>query len=142
MHVILKSDKAVGELNFLRKSNAKFIRSLVQQLSVAYFVNVREFSNVGNHLHLAVKAKDRRGFQNFLRVLGSKIAIKLTGAKKGSATGKFWTQAAFTRIVEWGRELASVVRYIRNQGDAISAGALNTVSGEAALHDLRPGESG
>jgi len=124
MHLILKSEKAIGASSFLRKPNAQFIRALLADLSVAYGVNVREFSNVGNHLHLLVKARDRRGFQNFLRVLGSKIALKLTGARKGRGTGKFWTQAAYTRLIENGADLWNVIHYIREQLSPKQAGRL------------------
>jgi REP element-mobilizing transposase RayT len=128
MHVILKSKKAVGNLSFLTRPNARFIGDLLTQLSVTYAVNIKVFSNVGNHLHLAVRAKNRQGFQNFLRELGSKIAIKLTGAKKGLAIGKFWTQSAYTRIVEEGPDFWNVIQYILGQGVAAWGSRENLLS--------------
>jgi REP element-mobilizing transposase RayT len=138
MHLILKSDKAKGERSFLRKPNARFIRDLLKQLSTTYAVNVREFSNVGNHLHLLVQARSRGGFQNFLRALGSKIAIELTGAKKGLSFGRFWTQSAFTRIVEGSAHLWSVVMYIRSQGDCRFTLSLPPTSGTYWPYEAAP----
>lgn len=119
MHVILKSDIARGALSLLTKRNARYIAAVVPQLANGYGVNVYETGNSGNHLHLAVKGKGRRGFQNFLRVLGSKLAIHVTRARKGRASGKFWTQAIYTRIVEWGRAFATLKQYVA--GNALTA---------------------
>jgi REP element-mobilizing transposase RayT len=138
MHLVLKSEKAVGERSLLKRSNARFIRELLKQLSAAYAVNIREFTNVGNHLHLLVQARSRGGFQNFLRVLGSKIALELTGAKKGLSFGKFWTQSAFTRIVEGSADLWSVLIYIRSQGDCRFRLSLPPISGTYWPYEAAP----
>jgi REP element-mobilizing transposase RayT len=122
MHLILKSDNAKGRLSLLRRENASFIRSFLPKLAKRHMVRVYEFSNVGNHLHLAVLAKHRRLFQNFLRILGAQIAVKVTGAKKGSPTGKFWTQPAFTRIVAGAADFWAVRLYVRAQSGSVMTG--------------------
>jgi hypothetical protein len=112
MHLILKSDNARGPRSLLHERNARYIAEFVPALAAAYGVNVFEFGNGGTHLHMGVRARDRQGFQNFLRVLGSKLAIYVTGAKKGHKTGKFWTQSAYTKLVESSAQLWELKCYI------------------------------
>ena len=38
--------------------------------------------------------------------------MKITGACKGSAAGRFWDALAFTRLVAWGRDYLSVKDYV------------------------------
>jgi hypothetical protein len=116
MHLILKSDNARGSRSLLNKRNARYITKFVPVLAAAYGVNIFKLGNGGTHLHMGVRARDRRGFQNFLRVLGSKLAIYVTGAKKGHKTGKFWTQSAYTKIVESSAQLWELKRYIAKHG--------------------------
>lgn len=54
---------------------------------------------MGNHLHLKVKFKDRRRFQQFLKSFSALLAREITGAKKGNPFGKFWDGLVFTRIL-------------------------------------------
>jgi hypothetical protein len=112
MHLILKSDNARGSRSLLHKRNARYIAKFVPALAAAYGVNVFSCGNGGTHLHMGVRARSRRGFQNFLRVLGSKLAIYVTGAKKGHKTGKFWTQSAYTKLVETSAQLWELKCYI------------------------------
>lgn len=112
MHVVMKSDIARGSLSLLKRRNSQFVAVTLSVLGKRFGINVYEFANSGNHLHLAVKAKDRRGFQCFLKAFSSKIALFVTGAKKGRAAGKFWTYAPYTRIVEWGVALLRLKGYI------------------------------
>ncbi len=112
MHVVLKSDIAKGNLSLLKRRNARFIAEVLPKAAQTYGVNIYEMANAGNHLHLAIKAKDRRGFQNFLRVIGSRIAMFVTGARKGRAAGKFWTCGAYSRIVEWGLAFRTLCAYV------------------------------
>ena len=40
--------------------------------------------------------------------------MRVTGARKSVelADGRFWDELAYTRVVEWGRDLARTTRYI------------------------------
>src|SRR5688500_13524537 len=69
MHVTLRSSWAKGELSLLQRRNASFLKTLLPELAKRWEVRVYRWSNNGNHLHLLVKARRRKGFQNFLRVL-------------------------------------------------------------------------
>ena len=97
MHVTLRSSNAVGELSFRRSCNLQFIENLLPRVGKKWGVRIYRVSVNGNQIHLALKADHRKGFQNFLRVVGAQIARFITGAKRGKPYGKrFWDLPAFT----------------------------------------------
>ncbi len=68
---------------------------------------LREFVCVGNHFHFLIQTKSRRIFP-------ARLARVMTGAKKGQpALKRFWDDLAWSRIVEWGRDLAGIKRYFQ-----------------------------
>lgn len=100
-HVVFKSRKATGDLSFYRHKN--LIKKLLQERSKKFFIEILDFVNMGNHLHLKVRFKDKLRFQNFLRTFAALVARKLTGAHRGKSFkelhGKFWDGMVFTRIL-------------------------------------------
>lgn len=97
-HVVFKSSKAKNELSFYHHKLT--INKMIKQLSKKYFIEILDFVNMGNHLHLKVRFKDRKRFQNFLRTFTALAARKITGAVKGKSFGKFWNGLVFTRILK------------------------------------------
>lgn len=92
------------------------VRTVVSIAAEKNHVKIEQFANVGNHLHLLIRVKTRDGFKNFLRTITARIAILVTGAVKGRPFGKFWDHLAFSRIVEWGRDLIGTREYLtKNQ---------------------------
>src|SRR5262249_11380628 len=104
--------RARGEWSMLRPRAEKRIKHLVHVTAASHGVRVHRFANVGNHLHLVIRAKKRSSYQNFLRALSGLIARAVTGAKKGKRVGQFWTSLAYSRVVTWGRELRTVNFYV------------------------------
>ncbi len=96
-HLVLKSSKARGELSFLK--NKHMVGALLKEKSRKFFVEILDFANMGNHLHLKVRFKDRQKFQQFLKSFTALLARKITGAKRGKKFGKFWDGLAFTRVI-------------------------------------------
>ena len=113
IHLTLRSSYAVGGYSFRTKRNREFISALVRSLSRKWGIRIYEFSINSNHLHFAVRALTRKGFQNFLRTLGSQIATFVTGARKGKPFGKrFFDLPAFTRIAHWGKAFERLKAYV------------------------------
>lgn len=111
MHVVLKSSRAVGKFSMFGK--ARQIERIIREKAKRNFVQIREYSNNGNHLHLLVQARDRRLFKNFLMAISGRIAQLINGSTKGKPQKeKFWDQIPFTRIVEWGRDLKNLTDYV------------------------------
>lgn len=64
-----------------------------------FFVEILDFVNMGNHLHIKVRFRDPKRFQQFLKSYTALLARMITGARKGKPFGKFWDGLAFTRVL-------------------------------------------
>ncbi len=96
-HVVLKSSKAKGELSFY--AHKRLVAQLLREKSKKFFVEILDWVNMGNHLHLKVRFKDRKRMGQFLKSFTALLARKITGAKKGRKFGRFWDGLAFTRVL-------------------------------------------
>lgn len=96
-HVVFKSKKAHGKLSLYTHKN--LVSSLLKERSQKYFIEVLDWVNMGNHIHLKVRFKDKNRFQNFTRTFAAILARKITGAHRGKTFGKFWDGLVFTRIL-------------------------------------------
>lgn len=82
--------------------------------------------NVGNHIHAVFKARSRRDFQRFLRVFSGRVAMLVTGARKGKPLEKrFWDLIVHTKLIAWGKQFTNVSRYMeKNLREAEGANAV------------------
>jgi REP element-mobilizing transposase RayT len=135
LHVVLKSSQAVGSKSLLRR--ARRVDALVLEEATRHHVALLAVANSGNHLHLLVEAPSSFHLSDFLRAITGRIAMLVTGARKGTplrsaavpaqATQStalassppgpaprtpFWDQRPFTRIVSEGRDKLHVLRYL------------------------------
>lgn len=122
IHLTLKSNVAVADRSFLHYS--KWIESLLKAKSKKFGLETKDFVNMGNHLHIKIRAGTRLGFQNFLRSITSLIARKVSGARKGNAFGKFWNSLAYTRLLTTSFEVSALIRYFEANRIELSKGKL------------------
>src|SRR5690348_9171060 len=90
LHVTLRSSRARGAWSFLRSKTEKKVNSLVFTYGAKFNVRIQKYANAGNHLHLLLRVRSKRNFQNFLRTLSGMIPRIVAGAQKGQKIGKFW----------------------------------------------------
>lgn len=120
IHIVFRSSRARGKWSFLHPQNRASVQKLVRKIASRFDVKIQQIANSGNHLHIIAQGKHRTGLQSFLRTCPAMLARKITGAKKGSPAGRFWDALAYTRIVNWGRELVALKRYLlRNDLEAV-----------------------
>ena len=112
MHLVFRASRARGAWSFLRKRNREGIEALLERCAKRFSVRVLGEANVGNHIHLLVQARRKSDLQNFLRVFAQGVVFLVTGARKGRPVGKFWDALVFSRVVRWGREYSTMLRYI------------------------------
>lgn len=114
VHLTMRSSRATGKWSLLHPTHVRIIEAFITKTGAKWKVTILERANVGNHLHLLVRVKSRKDFQGFLRELAGGIAMRITGARKSLelAGGRFWDELAYTRVVEWGRDLSRTARYI------------------------------
>ena len=96
-HLVLKSSKARGALSFYRHKG--LVSQLLKTYSRKNFVELLDFVNMGNHLHLKVRFQRAEDFQNFLRVFCGVLSRKITNAHRGTRFGRFWDGLAYTRVL-------------------------------------------
>ncbi len=96
-HVVFKSSKATAELSFYK--HKRLVASLLKAKSRRFFIEILDWVNMGNHLHLKVRFKDRKRMGQFLKSFTGTLARAITGAKKGNRFGKFWDGLAYTRVL-------------------------------------------
>ena len=113
IHIVLKSARAKGTWSLLHRKNHSRITSMIYVYAHRFKIHVYRAANVGNHLHLLVKASDRKNLADYLRVLAGRIAVTVTGAQKFvKKIGKFWDHLCWSRLVAWGKEFHYVQRYV------------------------------
>jgi REP element-mobilizing transposase RayT len=96
-HVVLKSSKAQGKFSFY--THKQLVTKLLNDRARKYFVEILEFVNMGNHLHLKIRFKDRRRCGQFLKSFAALVARKVTGASKSNPFGRFWDGLVYTRVL-------------------------------------------
>jgi hypothetical protein len=114
-HLVLKSKRARGIWSLRHRKNHAKVTAMIYVYAARFKVRVYRAANAGNTLQLLVKANDRKALADFLRVLAGRIAVTVSGAKKGiKRIGKFWNHLYWSRLVRWGREFHSVQRLVMN----------------------------
>jgi REP element-mobilizing transposase RayT len=111
LHITMRSNRARGAWSMLKTGRRLMVQDLAHRTARKHRIELYRFANVGNHLHLLVKAKDRAGLRGFLREFAGVLAARITGAIKGRPQ-KFWDAPAWSKIVEWGRQFENTARYI------------------------------
>jgi REP element-mobilizing transposase RayT len=110
MHVVLTSHRARGPWSLRRHERA--VRDALRAMARRFEIKVYDFANVGSHLHLLVRARRRESFQSFLRSFAGIVARRVTGARRGRPTGRFFSSLAWSRVVSWGRDYFGVRHYV------------------------------
>jgi REP element-mobilizing transposase RayT len=108
-HVVFKSSKANGKLSFY--AHKQLVAHLLKERSQKFFVEILDWVNMGNHLHLKVRFKDKKRFQNFLKTFAGLLARKITKSHRGTSFGKFWDGLVYTRILTSKLEVLSLKGY-------------------------------
>lgn len=96
-HLVLKSSKTQGRLSFYW--HKQLVHRLMKEKARKFFVEILDFVNMGNHLHIKVRFKDKLRFQQFLKSYTALLARIITGARKGRPFGRFWDGLAYTRVL-------------------------------------------
>lgn len=125
IHVVMRSANARDNLSMLSRKHKGPVYLEIDRTARESNLRLYRYVNVGNHLHVLVKAKRRQDLQRFLRVLAGRIAMRITGARKGKPLQeRFWSRLAYTRLVEWGRTFTNALNYLaKNFGEAQGKGA-------------------
>jgi REP element-mobilizing transposase RayT len=109
MHVVLKSDKALGSLSFLKIERE--ILNMARKLGIKLGVKVYDIVVMSNHIHISFRVRTRRAFKAFLRALPALICRRLLRHLKSNRRA-FFSGRPFSRIIASGRRsYATIKRY-------------------------------
>lgn len=132
----------------LKRKHRSKVTSMVYVYAKRFKVHVYRATNVGNHLHLLVKAKDRKSLADYLRVLAGRVAVTITGARKGvKRIGKFWDHLCWSRLVNWGRDFFHVrdslmKNFVEDVQGVISPRTMAAGTGNLLIQDPGWGDPG
>jgi REP element-mobilizing transposase RayT len=82
LHIVLRAKKATGKKSMF--NHIAWIEKQMKAIAKKTGVRLERFENVGNHLHILLRAPRRESLRAFLRGITSTIARKITGAKRGN----------------------------------------------------------
>lgn len=111
IHTVLR---ARSPFSLLKRGRRAKIENLVRILAQRHGVRIHRFANAGNHLHILIECREKKGFVSFLRTLSGSIArfIKLE-ERAGTAGPSLWLQRPWTRLlVSRGRAFLTAWRYV------------------------------
>lgn len=86
MHLVLRSTQAVGPRSFTRHRG--LIRAVLERFSAKHGIQLHRHANVGNHLHIQLKLKNRHTWRKFIRAVTAAIAVKIGGKSRWAARTK------------------------------------------------------
>ncbi len=134
LHLVLKANRGFGVRSMLHPHHIKKVNSCVRLQAERCNIRIYHFVNVGNHLHLVVRVRDRKKFVVFIRAISGLIARQVLGFERGpgkstkgskletvesakesakiARTG-YWIKRPFTRIGNWGRDYTGLGHYMQ-----------------------------
>ena len=114
VHVTMRAEAATGRWSMLNRKHKGYVYLEGDRIARESRVKLVKYVNVGNHLHLVVKARTKQNLQRFLRVFTGRIAILVTGARKGKPLAKrFWDLLVHTKLVISDRQEINLSRYMQ-----------------------------
>jgi hypothetical protein len=101
----LSSKRARGAWNLGHRRHHSRIQGQIYTYAKRFRVRVYVARVRKGGIELLVKAHDRKDLADFFRVLAGRVAISVSGAKKGvKRIGKFWDELCFSKLLNWGAE--------------------------------------
>jgi hypothetical protein len=109
VHLVLKSKRARGAWALKHRRHHAKITSMIYVYAKRFNVKVYRAQVEGDQLQLLIKASERKNLADFLRVLAGRVAVVVSGAKRGvKRIGKFWDHLCSSRLVNWGADFFQV----------------------------------
>lgn len=125
VHLVLRSEWAVGCNSFLTKRNHYPIKKILVRFSKKFGVRIYQQSINSNHVHLLLRITNRTLYAAFIKAVAGQIASQVMDNQSfkaftdrhrrvdpGDESG-FWQFRPFSRIVNWGKDFKSTVGYLK-----------------------------
>lgn len=139
LHLVLKSQWATANDRFTSRANKPAVEEILKIAANKYGIRIYQQAICGNHIHLLIRAKRRWLYRAFIAVVTGLIAQQVMrkqsyevfmrakskefageGVPKQENGQAFWQHRPFSRIVNWGRDYQSCLKYLtRNTLEAL-----------------------
>jgi len=122
LHVVLKSSRAVGGRSFDHDKFKAKIWDIISKHAAQKGIKIYSYANGGNHLHLLLRAKNRKEYSGFIRTITGLIARLVGATQRGRPLRKkFWDARPFSRTVNFSKKEFSAAKtyLLRNTFEAI-----------------------
>ena len=132
IHLVLRSIWATGKNSFLVSRNYKVIENIIQCFAKKFGVKIYQLAINGNHIHLLLRITNRPMYRAFIKAVSGKIASHVMGhqsfvqfsslrqitksgdgLKTSDKSQGFWQFRPFSRLVCWGRDFKTCVKYLK-----------------------------
>jgi REP element-mobilizing transposase RayT len=122
----------------------KNVSDILRRACKRHGVTMYSQANVGNHIHMVIKLRNRRSWSGFIRELTGEVARLMRSLGVTHKGEKFWRHRPFTRVIAgWRRPFKTVLGYIRlNQWEALGFISRQEVKTQSQLKDLLKLRSG
>ncbi len=108
IHLVLKSEKAVGALSFV--NHQKMLRNLISRTSIEKDIRLYKFAINFNHIHLVIRIKHPDDYNAWIRELTGEIVTEMS-KETSTPLSRFFTARPYTRCGSWGREFENLISY-------------------------------
>ncbi len=128
---VLSSARARGKWSFEHRKNRSRITSQIYTYAKRFRIKVYLARVKSGQIELLIKAADRKDLADFFRVLAGRVAVTLTGAKRGMRRiGRFWNELCWSKLLNWGREFHEISHFVSGLGPIRIPGS-STVAAES-----------
>jgi REP element-mobilizing transposase RayT len=97
MHVVLKARE------YKLKHCDRRVEKIIERQAAKQCIKIYSLQNVGNHIHIVIKSRNKESLSNFLRAVCGLIA---------QTTKVTWVQRPFTRLIRWGKAYRTLKNYM------------------------------
>ncbi len=139
IHLVLRSEWAMGKDSFLAKRNHQAIKHILIRFSKKFGVRIYQQAITSNHIHLLLRITNRTLYTAFIKAISGQIACHTMGQQsfklfadtrtksaagdgsKSAAEAKaihqtpegFWQFRPFSRITNWGKDFKQCIGYLK-----------------------------
>lgn len=131
IHLVIRSQWTKKRFALSHKNNLPNVKKVLISTAQKYKIRIYQYSIVSNHIHIIFRARRRWQYRAFVCVITGQIAQTIMGnlsfknflkqlegegvrqERRQHKEQQFWDHRPFTRILDWGRDFRTCMRYVR-----------------------------
>ena len=111
---VLSSVRARKTWSLSHRRRRSRIQGQIHTYAKRFRIKVYQSRILPGQIQLLVKASDRKDLADFFRVLAGRVAVTVSGAKKGiRRIGRFWNELCWSKMLNWGADFHEVALHLK-----------------------------